>query len=157
MKIFDLLKKFMRKKDFYVLEYESLNNFSVTFKEITIEDINKLKLELVKFNEAISIDEKQAQLLKDTSIEFEDIENLILEITKTVSDDYRVTYYEAIQKKWDFNYFLTDYLKVYNNTLFVCNRLKSLVDNSLGETMYPILAIRKFNKKYYFWNLLDKS
>lgn len=157
MNIVNRFLELFRKKDFYVIDYNSLNNFSITFKEITDKDIDKLKHEIIKFKEASSIEEKKGNLFKDASIELQNIESLIEEVKNTITEDYRNTYFEAVQKKWDFNYFLTDYQQIYNNTLFICNRLKSSVDDSLGETMYPILAIRKFDKSYYFWNLLDKE
>jgi DNA-binding transcriptional regulator GbsR (MarR family) len=156
MNILNRFLELFRKKDFYVIDYNSLNNFSIAVNEIKDKDIDKLKYEIDKFKDASSIEEKKGNLFKDASIEIQNIERLIEEVKNTITEDYRTTNFEAVQKKWDFNYFLTDYQKIYNDTLFICNRLKSSVDDSLGETMYPILAIRKLGKRYYFWNLLDK-
>ena len=156
MKIIEWFLELFRKKEFYQIDYNELNNFSVTFKEITDADLDKFRVIIIDFVEAEFIDDFKANLLEDVSLKFSDIDELMEKVKHTVIEDYQKTYFEANNNKWDFNYFVTNYEPMYQSSLFICNRLFYPSDNNRGEVMYPLLAVRKYCGKFYFWNLLEK-
>lgn len=154
MDFFDDIIDIFRKKEYYVIDYDLLNNYSIEFKEIQEEDLKRIQSIILKFQEAEQIDDSKANLYKDKAHIYLDIKELIREIKRTVHQDYRKTYFEAAKENWDFNYFLTSSDMIYNDVLLISNRLQDK-SGEIGEIMYPVLAIKKHSQKYYLWNLLD--
>ena len=154
----NLIEKFLelfRKKEFYEIDYDKLNTFSVSFKEVTDGDLEKIKDIIIKFNDAKFIDDKKLNLVKDTALKISNIDDLMEHIKITILKDYRKTYFEATEKKWEFNYFLTNFEPIHKDSLFISCKLSSSVNTSKGDVMYSILALRKVKGYFYFWSLLE--
>ncbi len=150
-------KEVFRKKEYYQAEYEVLNNFGIEFTGFSEDIEQKLKKVILEFKDAKQVNDPDTNLYVDSSKKFESLDDLYGELKNITLQDYRETYFEAQKENWDFNYFVTDSGKIYNDTLFISNKLSYLNDNSLGDVMYPVLAIKKCEGVFYIWNLLDKD
>jgi len=159
MKLIENFLDLFRKKEFYVLDYATLNTFSIFFKHLTDVEIYKIKnvleeLEDGKINGKINDIKKENLSIENSNI-YSDV-NLLLEgIKEIINQDYKQTYFEAVNNNWDFLYFLTNYKPVYNNSLAICNRLSYSLDKSKGDVIYPLLVIKRSKGLYYLWNLLE--
>lgn len=156
MRLIEKVLDFFKKKEYYVLDYETLNTFSISFKELTDTELDKIKILLEGLKETNVRDNKKEKLLLEKATSFLSVNLLLESIRKVVSQDYKKTYFEAISNKWDFLYFLTNYKPIYKDSLAICNKLSSSTDKNRGDVIYPILIIKK-NKSniYYLWNLLE--
>jgi len=150
------IKEPFRKKEYYATGYDSLNSYSIEFTEVNEVDLKKIENVVSTFQEADTIDNDEVNLFKKESIRYSLIEDLIKNIEKAIIEDYRETYFEAINENWKFNYFLSYPEMIYKDTLLVSNRVQD-VNGNIGDVIYPLLAIRKFNKEYYFWELGDND
>jgi hypothetical protein len=156
MKIINWILEIFRKKEYYQIDYRALSNLSVEFKEIDDSDLKKIEMIIVDLKEANSISDLKAKLFEKTATKFIDVTDLMEVVKQTLIDDYRKTYFEAIDKKWSFNYFVTTYEPLHKESLLICNRLYSSIDDDLGGVIYPLLAIRKYQESFYFWNFLEE-
>lgn len=153
-KVAEIVLELFRKKQYYIIEYDLLNDFDIEFREFSYSIFQRIKEILQKYNFAEKIDDKKNELFKEDSVEIVNIDDLNQIIKKIVSKDFKSTYFEAINEGWDFNYFLTSGGKIYKDTLLISNRITSK-DRKTGDVIYPIIAIKKYSKKFYLWDLTD--
>ncbi len=154
--MFKKIKYFFRKKEYYATDYNSLNTYSIEFTEVNDVDLKNISDKILSFQESDSIENDKANLFVNEAIKFSTIENLMIDIKRIIEEDYRETYFEAKNENWIFNYFLSYPKMIYKDTLMISNRIQD-VNGNIGDVIYPILAIRKYNGKYYLWNLLGKE
>jgi hypothetical protein len=152
MRLLNSIANFFYNRGFYSVNYDELNNFDINFKEITKFDLDRIKIEVLKLIECKSIQDKKARLIETQSLKYAYVDELMNDISKIISCDYKKTYFEAINNNWNFNYFLTDMSHIYKNALLINNRITA---NNNSEVIYSILVIKKFNGFYYLWNLLE--
>jgi len=155
MKFINRILEFFRKKDYYQVDFNDLNSYSIIFKEIEEKDLIKIKKVISEFPEVKSIYDKSKFMEKDALI-FSDLENLMLTIKETISNDYKETYFESLKENWAFNYFLSDSNDIYKNVILINNHLSYPKTLNKGSVIYPLAAIKKFRGKYYFWDLLEE-
>ena len=155
MNIFEKVLEFFRKKEYYIVDYENLNTFSISFKELNENDLHKIKKVLFELNESLIIDDISNKLYKKDALEFSNIDSLLNYIKETIFQDYRKTYFEANNNGWDFLYFVTDNQPIYKNSIFVSIKISSL-NKDIGEVIYPLLVVKKHKIKFYFWNLIEE-
>lgn len=148
-------KEVFRKKEYYQAEYEVLNNFGIEFTGFSEDIEQKLKKVISEFKDAKQMNDSDSNLYVDSSKKFDSLDDLYDELRNITLQDYRETYFEAEKENWDFNYFVTDSHQIYSDTLFISNKLSYPNDSSLGDVMYPVLAIKKCEGIFYLWNLLD--
>ncbi len=151
MNIIEKILEFFRKKEYHALEYEDLNTIPIDFNQLNENELQKIKKVLLELNESKIINDKKAKLYMKDALEFDSIDVLLENIKESILRDYRETYFEAINNNWDFIYFLTDYKPIYEDLIYVCNKINSSKSSNTGSVMYPLLAIKKFNGFYYFW------
>ncbi|WP_298143785.1 hypothetical protein [Flavobacterium sp.] len=156
MKIIGWLLEFFRKKEYYQIDYRELNNLAIEFKEITNTDLGKIEKVITERKEANSISDLKAKLFERKATKFISMTDLMEAVNQTVIDDYRKTYFEAIENKWNFNYFVTTYNPLHKESMLICNRLFSAIDDDLGGVIYPLLAIRKYQGSFYLWNFVEE-
>lgn len=156
MRLIEKVLDFFRKKEYYVLDYKVLNTFSISFRELTDIELDKIRILLEELKAKNVKDNKNEKLFLKEATTFLSVNLLLESIRKVVSQDYKKTYFEATSNNWDFLYFLTDYKPIYKDSLAICNKLSSSTDKNRGDIIYPILIIKK-NKSniYYLWNLLE--
>lgn len=157
IKLIDSFLNLFRKKEFYEINYEKLNTYDITFNTVTNEYLDKIKTVLLNFKNANYLDDKKSKLFEKDSIRYIEIEDLLKKINETILEDYRKTYFEAIENNWEFSYFVSDSANLYKNIILICNKL-SHAESSMnnGVVIYPLLAVKRFNGQYYFWGLLEK-
>lgn len=148
-------KEVFRKKEYYQAEYEVLNNFGIEFTGFSEDIEQRLKKVILEFKDEKQVNDPDSNLYTDSSKKFESLDDLYDELKNITLQDYKETYFEARKENWDFNYFVTDSGKIYNDTLFISNKLSYPNDDSLGDVMYPVLAIKKCKGTFYIWNLLE--
>jgi len=145
-----------RKKEYYSVDYEELNTYSLEFTILDDSFLPRIKEIILQFNEAKILEDKSAELILNESISYKKIDSLLHNIKEIVSKDYSKTYFESSKNNWDFNYFLSYPKNIHKDVLFISNRIKkSLIIEEQSSIIYPILAIKKKSGKYYLWNLLD--
>lgn len=93
------------------------------FKEITNEDLSKIKEIILDLDDAEVLDDFKAGLFINKAIIFSDIDELLNQIRITVLKDFKETYFEASSNNWEFCYFLTNSAQIYKNVIFVSNKL----------------------------------
>ncbi len=157
MAFLDWLKELFRKKEYFEIEYDDLNSFSIEFVQFSDEIGESIKNVILEFEEANVIDDSQAQLFKHSSTQYDNIESLLFEIKNITLEDYRDTYFESQGENWKFNYFITDSHGIYKEILFLSNRLTYPNNDELGDVIYPVLAIKKKDGVFYLWNLLENG
>ncbi len=156
LNFFDSALDIFRKKEYYNIDYDSLNNYFVEFTELQEENLLKIQSIIEDFQEAEKLNDEKASLCESSSNIHSKIDELMIEIKKIIHEDYRETYFESSKENWNFNYFLTNSSMIYDDVLLISNRIQDK-DEQLGDMIYPILAIKKYMKKFYLWNLLDKT
>lgn len=154
-KLWDIFLEVFRKKEYFSIDYDSLNNYSIAFKEISNDDLIKIRNVILNFPEAEVLNDKKSKLFETDALSFSEIENLMIIIKDTISKDYKQTYFEALKHNWNFNYFVSNSFKIYDNVFLINNRLSYPKYMEKGTVMYSLLAIKKFKGKYYFWDLLE--
>ena len=153
-----LIEKFLdlfRKKEFYILDYKTLNTFSISFTHLTEIELYQIKTVLEELEDTNMNDIKKEKLLVEKSDTFSNIYSLLEGLKEVVSQDYKETYFEAVNNNWEYLYFLTNYKPIYKDSLTICNRLSYSLDKNKGDVIYPLLIIKKFEGLYYLWNLLE--
>ena len=150
------IKKLFGKKEFYQTDYDSLSTYSIEFSQVKEIDLKKMSEIILDFNEGNSIENDKVSLSIDTVIKFSEINSLMKEVESIIKEDYRETYFEAKNENWNFNYFLSNPEMIYEETLMVSNRIQD-ANGNIGDVIYPLLAIRKYNNNFYLWNLLSRD
>lgn len=147
--------KLFEKKGFYQIDYEKLKSeFLITFKELSNEDLFKIKKVIIDFKDAKTIEDLKAKLFFKDCTTYESIDDLITEIIQIIKTDYRDSYFKSKKFGWNFQYFLNSSDGLYKDTLFISNAMTYPNDENFGNVIYHLLAIKKGHKKYYLWNLL---
>lgn len=154
-KIYNWFLEIFRKKEYFEIDFNTLNNYSIVFREITENDLLKIKEVILKINDAEVIDDFKAELFSDKAIVFSNIDDLLNQIKNTVSEDFKDTFFEATSNNWTFSYFLTDSAKIYKDVIFVSNKLSYPEHVKKGDVIYSLLAIKKQKGNYFFWLLLE--
>jgi len=158
MKILESFLELFRKKEFYEIDNETLKKeFSIIFKEISNDDLLRIKEVIISFKETEKIDDSKAQLYIDDSIVYDDVNNLILGIKEIIKVDYKDTYFRSKKEGWDFQYYLNTSGGLYKDVLLISNTMTYPNDENYGNAVYQLLAIKKSPDKYYLWDLLDKE
>lgn len=158
MKIAEWFLELFRKKEFYQVDIEKLKKeFSITFKEVSDDDLLEIKKVIIHFEDAKSTEDFKAQLYTKDSVFHENIDDLILEINQIIKVDYKETYFKSKEEGWDFQYFLNSSGGAYGNTLFISNSMTYPNDKNYGNVIYHLLAVKKKSGKYYLWDLLEKE
>ena len=148
MNIIEKIKEFFRKKEYIEIKDFDLKKFDVRFKEIDEEkliDISSyIKSHLknsnnLKVREALNVNESQ---------EFKKFNNLILKIDQIIKDDFKETFTQSEKMNWEFYYFLENK----NGNIFINNSLTKR-DQTIGNVIYSLAIIRKFNNSYFLWEL----
>ena len=102
------------------------------------------------------INDRKSKLFESDALVFTSFKELEVAFRDCINQDFKDTYFEANKENWSFNYFLTNSNGIYENTLLIYNKIHHNNDN-LGDVMYPVLALKKYKKKLYLWNLLDNE
>ena len=158
MKIIERFLELFRKKEFYELDNESLKyEFSIFFKEVSNEDLLRIKEVVKSFKVAKQIEDNKAELYIDDSVIYDDLDNLILRIREIIKSDYRDTYFKSIKNGWNFEYYLNSFGSLYKDVLFISNSMTYPNNENYGNVIYHLLAIKKKSNKYYLWDLIEKE
>lgn len=152
------LLELFRKKEFYEVDNESLKNeFSMFFRELSDDDLLKIKEIIISFKVAKEIEDNKAELHLNDSIVYANVDDLALGIKQIINIDYKDTYFKSMKNGWDFEYYLNSSGGLYKDVLFISNSMTYPNDENFGNVVYQLLAIKKKSNKYYLWNLLDKE
>jgi len=146
-----LFSNVFRKKDYLEITYKEANSFGTEFKEVNQEILTAVYNIIEELDDATSIP-NQLSKLTPTRIDAESFPGAVAEI---LNRDYQKTYFEAISNNWNFNYFVS-YLDTSNKEFIsICNKLQSSQNKQIGEVMYPILVLGKFQGQLLLWDLLE--
>ncbi|HET8735124.1 MAG TPA: hypothetical protein VFM69_00865 [Pricia sp.] len=147
-----------RKKDFYQVDYEILKNeFSITFREVSDNDLSKIKETIINSKDTEVIENDKAELYINNCVVYENIDDLISGIVQILKADYKDTFFKSKKFGWDFEYILNSFGGLYPSTLFISNSMTYPNDEDFGNVIYQLLAIKKKLNKYYLWDLLDRE
>lgn len=153
---FDSILEVFRKKEYYVVDYNELNTYSIEFKILDDLILSKIKDVIKNFQEARVLEDLSASLQLDEYIVYESIDSLLENIKRIISKDYSKTYFESIKNNWEFNYFLSYPSHSFSDVLFIYNRIRKNNEDEESSVFYSLLAIKKIKGKLYLWNLLDE-
>ncbi|MBE7641778.1 hypothetical protein GUB10_15700 [Salegentibacter sp. BLCTC] len=148
MKIIEKIKELFRKKEYVEIQDFDLKKFDVRFKEIDdakLIDISSFIRKHLKNSNNLEIDNS---LKKNESLEFKKFDNLILKIDQILKDDFEETYPESEKMNWNFCYFLEK-----RNGYILINNALTRKDQTIGNAIYSLTIIRKFNDSYFLWEL----
>lgn len=157
MRLIEKILDLFRKKKFYVLDFTTLNTLNISFTSLSNLELKKIKSIVEHINDVELSNLYAEKLSSEKSKTFNNIEILMNVIKDVISEDYKQTYFDAINNNWDFEYFISDYKPVYKGSLAICNKLSHKFDKSRGDVIYPILIIKKYQKIYYLWDLLERD
>jgi len=158
MGIVEWFLELFRKKEFYEVDNESLKNeFSIFFRELSDDDLLKIKEIIISFKVAKEIEDNKAELYLNDSIVYANVDDLALGIKQIINIDYKDTYFKSMKNGWDFEYYLNSSGGLYKDVLFISNSMTYPNDENYGNVVYQLLAIKKKSNKYYLWDLLDKE
>lgn len=156
MGVAEWFKDLFRKKEFYHVNYEILKNeFSIIFKEVSDEDLSKIKDIVFNLNNTNKVQDTKAELYINDALIYENIDELITEIKHIITIDYKDTYFKSKNSGYDFKYFLNSSGGIYKDVLFLSNALTFPNNEDFGNVIYHLLALKKSQNIYYLWNLLD--
>lgn len=149
-KLLDSFLEIFRKKEYYLTCNEILNAFGISFKVIDSQILQKIQEAILNLGEADAIYDSEFKAKKVRASEFQYIETALSEVKNIVNQDYRETYFEAINHNWEFTYYVSGSHAGTPNVIIINNELRKE-----GSVVYSILAIKKFRGKYYIWNFLE--
>ena len=158
MKVIEWFLELFRKKEFYEVDSQSLKDeFSIVFKEVSSEDLAKIKEVVSTFRSAKKIEDIEAELYSNDAVVYSNMDDLILGVQEIIKVDYRDTYFESKKNGWNFEYYLNSSGGLYKDVLFISNSMTYPNDENYGNVIYQLLAIKKKSNNYYLWDLLDKE
>lgn len=139
-----------RKKEYYLTRNEILNAFGISFKVVDARILQKMEEAMLNLREADAIYDSEFKAKKVRASEFQDIVTALSEIKNIVNQDYRETYFEAINHNWEFTYYVSGSHAGTENVIIINNELRKE-----SSVVYPLLAIKKFHGRYWIWNFLE--
>ncbi|TQI71154.1 hypothetical protein JM79_2080 [Gramella sp. Hel_I_59] len=148
MNIIEKIKEFFRKKEYIEIQDFDLKKYDVRFKEIDEEkliDISSYIKKHLKNSNNLKVDET---LNENESQEFKKFDNLISKIDQILRDDFNETFSQSEKMSWEFCYFIENK----NGYIFINNSLTK-TDQTIGNVIYSLAIIRKFNNSYFLWDL----
>jgi len=148
MNIIEKIKEFFRKKEYIEIQDFDLKKYDVRFKEIDEEkliDISYYIKKHLKNSNNLKVDES---LNENESQEFKKFDNLISKIDQILRDDFSETFSQSEKMSWEFCYFIENK----NGNIFI-NNLLTKRDQTIGNVIYSLALIRKFNNSYLLWEL----
>ncbi len=148
MNIIEKIKEFFRKKEYIEIQDFDLKKYDVRFKEIDEEkliDISSYLKKHLKNSNNLKVD---GTLNENESQEFKKFDNLISKIDQILRDDFKETFSQSEKMSWEFCYFIENK----NGNIFINNSLTKS-DQTIGNVVYSLAIIRKFNNSYFLWEL----
>jgi hypothetical protein len=148
MNIIEKIKEFFRKKEYIEIKDFDLKKFDVRFKEIDEEKLIDISSYIRKHLNNSNNLKVEESLNENESQEFKKFDNLILKIDQIIKDDFKDTFTQSEKMNWEFCYFLENK----NGNIFINNSLTK-GDQTIGNVIYSLAIIRKFNNSYFLWEL----